>query len=459
MKNILLVPELREFLAEGDVQNLREFCESTHPASIAEFLSGLTNDEIQRVLSFADPRTRAQIFSYLDTDIQLGVASSMARSELAELVSNMSHDERVDLIKKMPEEEIQILMPAIAQAEREDIRKLASYPEGTAGAVMTSDYAALSPDLTVEDAIRKLRLEAPDKETIYYAYVVDDKRKLVGFISLKDLMLARSQRKVGDIMHPDVISARIDEDQEDVARKIGKYDLLAIPVVNGGGSLVGIVTHDDAFDILREEQTEDMEKFMGLTGSVQEEDYLSIPAVVHFRRRAVWVVTLAMMGLISGAILEMFEDTLTTVFVLAFYLPMLIGTGGNTGSQAATVVVRALALRQIKAADVFRVIWKELWVSIMLSLILVVVSLVRVVLFTPSIETTGGFSLGRVSTVVALALGLQVISATLIGALLPLFASKLKIDPAVVASPALQTSVDITGMLIYFTTAKLLLGV
>ncbi|GAB4338605.1 MAG: magnesium transporter [Candidatus Abyssubacteria bacterium] len=459
MKNVLLVPELREFLAEGDVQNLREFCESTHPAQIAEFLGGLTHEEIQRVLSFADPRTRAQIFGYLDTDIQLALASSMARSELAELVSHMSHDERVDLIKKMPEEEIQILMPAIAQAEREDIRKLASYPEGTAGAVMTSDYSALSPDLTVEEAIRKLRLEAPDKETIYYAYVVDDQRRLLGFVSLKDLMLARSQRKVGDIMHPDVISARVDEDQEEVAHKIEKYDLLAIPVVNGGGSLVGIVTHDDAFDILREEQTEDMEKFMGFTGAVQDENYLSIPAVAHFRRRAVWVVALAAMGLVSGAILEIFEDTLTTVFVLAFYLPMLIGTGGNTGSQAATVVIRALALKQVEAADVLRVVWKELKVSFMLSMILVLVALVRVVLFTPTAKMTGGFSLERVSAVVALALGLQVISSTLIGALLPLFAHKLKIDPAVVASPALQTSVDITGMLIYFTTAKLLLGI
>jgi magnesium transporter len=459
MKNILLVPELRELLAENNPQSLREFCESSHPADIAEFLSGLEPDEIGRVLSCADPRTRVAIFPYFDIDVQLALAERMRRAELVELISNMSSDERVDFIKKLPEEEIQLLMPGIAQAEREDIRKLASHPEGTAGAVMSSDYATLSARLTVQEAIEKLRLEAPDKETIYYSYVIDDQRKLIGIVSLKDLILARPNQRMADIMHPEPIYARVDEDQEEVARKIEKYDLIAIPVINGGGGLVGIVTHDDAMDILRVEQTEDMERFMGLTGQVQEENYLSVPAVVHFRRRAIWLVGLAMFGLVSGAILELFENVLTTVFVLAFYMPMLAGTGGNTGSQAATVVIRALALRQITAADIPRVLWKELRVSLMLSLILVIVAIARIYLFTSSSDSTGGFSLVRVGTVVVLALGIQVISSTLIGAILPIVASKFKVDPAVVASPALATAVDITGLLIYFGLAKLLLGV
>jgi len=459
MKNILLVPELRELLANADTEGLHEFCRSTHPALIADFLSGLSTEEVQTVLSFADSHTRALVFGYLDIEHQLALSSKMERSELADLVSDMSHDERADLVKRLPEAEMQFLMPAIARAEREDIRRLASYPEGTAGAAMTSDYASLSPDLTVREAIEKLRMEAPDRETIYYTYVLDDQRRLAGFVSLKDLILARASQKVADVMHADVIFARVDKDQEEVARQIEKYDLLAIPVVNDGGALVGIVTHDDAFDILREEQTEDMERFMGLTGEVREEDYLSVPSLVHFRRRAIWVVALAMLGLVSGAILEIFEDTLTAVFILAFYMPMLIGTGGNTGSQSATVVIRALALQQIKAADILHVLWKELRISIMLSLILVLVSLLRIFLLAPSSQTTGGFSLVQVGTVVALALGIQVISSTLIGAILPLIASRMKLDPAVVASPALTTMVDITGLLIYFGTAKLLLGI
>lgn len=458
MKN-LLVPELRELLAEGDAGKMREFSESSHPASIADFLNGLTTDEIGAFLPYAESHTRASIFGYLDIEHQLSLASTMGRSELAAIVSDMSHDERVDFIKKLPEPDIQTLMPAIAQAEREDIRKLSSYPEETAGAVMTSDYAALSPDLTVGAAIEKLRLEAPDRETIYYAYILDNQRRLEGFVSLKDLILARPNQKVKDVMHADVISVTADDDQEEVVRKIEKYDLLAIPVVNGGGALVGIVTHDDALDIMREEQTEDMERFMGLTGAVQEEDYLSVPWLVHFRRRAIWIVALAALSFVSGFIFESFADTLGTLLILAFFMPMLVATGGNTGSQAATVVIRALALQQIGASDILHVLWKELRISIMLSLILVVVALSRIFLFPHSAQSAGGFSLLQIASVVSLALGIQVISSTLIGAMLPLIASKLKLDPAVVASPALTTTVDITGLLIYFGMAKLLLGV
>lgn len=459
MKNPLLVPELRELIAEGDEARLNEFCLATHPASIAEFLSGLTTEEVHTVLSQIEAQTRSMIFGYLDMDHQLTLADVMNRSELADIVSYMSHDERVDFIKKLPEEKALNLMPAIAQAEREDIRKLASYPEGTAGAVMTSDYARLSPNHTVEDAIATLRREAPDRETIYYAYVIDGNRKLAGFVSLKDLIVARSNQKVEDIMHPEVIFAHVDEDQEEVARKIEKYDLIAIPVVDGGGLLVGIVTHDDAFDILREEQTEDLERIMGLTGAVQEEDYLSVPYYVHFKRRAVWVVALAALSFVSGFIFQSFADTLGTMLILAFFMPMLVATGGNTGSQSATVVIRALALQQIQAGDLLEVLWKELRISLMLSGVLVVVALIRILLESPDSGSAGAFSLTQVATVVGLALGLQVISSTLIGALLPLVASKFKMDPAVVASPALTTMVDITGLLIYFGTAKIMLGI
>lgn len=459
MKNILLVPELRELLAENNPQNLREFCESSHPADIAEFLSALEPDEIGRVLSCADPRIRVAIFPYFDIDVQLGLAERMRRAELVELVSNMSSDERVDFIKKLPEEEIQLLMPGIAQAEREDIRKLASHPEGTAGAVMSSDYATLSAGLTVQEAIEKLRLEAPDKETIYYAYVIDDQRKLIGIVSLKDLILARPNQRMADIMHPEPIYARVDEDQEEVARKIAKYDLIAIPVINGGGGLVGIVTHDDAMDILRVEQTEDLEKFMGLTGAVREEDYLSVPIFTHYRRRVIWLATLAMLELISGTILHVYEHVLTSVFILALYMPMLAGSGGNSGSQSATVVVRALALQQVRSGDVLRVLWRELRVGLLLSMTLMLVSTGRIILLGRETALLGGFSLSHIGAVVATALGLQVVSSTLFGSLLPLIAAKVKLDPAVVASPLLASMVDITGLLIYFNTARLMLGV
>ena len=458
MKN-LLVPELRELLVEGDTEKMREFCQATHPALIADFLDGLDTAEIRKFLPCADANTRAVIFGYLDTEHQLELAAMMARAEMAEIISSMSHDERVDFMKRLPEEKAEFLMPAIAQAEREDIRNLASYPESTAGAVMTSDYAHLSPGQTATEAIDALRREAPDAETIYYAYVIGAGRRLAGFVSLKDLILSPSHKLVADIMHTEVISARVDEDQEEVARKIEKYDLLAIPIINDNEALVGIVTHDDAFDILREEQTEDLERIMGLTGAVPEEDYLSVPWGVHFQRRVVWIVVLAALSFVSGYIFQSFVDTLGTMLILAFFMPMLVATGGNTGSQSATVVIRALALEQIGAADIVRVLWKELRISVMLSAVLVVVVLIRIFVLSPGGEAGEGFSMVQVATVVALALGLQVISSTLIGAMLPLAAFKAKLDPAVVASPALTTMVDITGLLIYFGTAKLLLGV
>jgi len=459
VKNPLLVPELRELLASNNVQGLQEFCTSSHPADIAEFLSGLETREIWEVLSRIDPRVAADVFVELDDDTQTAVIDLLGRHEFARLVTVMSPDERADLVKRLPEDRLEALLPSLAQAEREDIRRLASYPEGTAGSVMTSDYATLSPDLTAAEAIAKLRREAPDKETIYYAYVVDERRKLLGFVSLKDLILARSDARVADLMHEDVIFAKADDDQEDAARKIAKYDLIALPVVNGHGTLVGIITYDDAIDIITQENQEDMEKFMAIGGSHETAAYLRTPFWSHFKNRCAWVVVLALLGLISGAIVQNFEGLLVQFAILATFMPMLADTGGNTGSQSATLVVRALALGEVSPRDVFRVISKELGVALLLALVLAALTFWRVWLFAGGSTLPQGFSLNRVGFAVSLALGLQVVTSTLIGAVLPLGAAKLKCDPAVVASPALTTIVDISGLLIFFGTAKIVLGI
>jgi len=324
---------------------------------------------------------------------------------------------------------------------------------------MTSEYASLSPGMTAGEAIGKLRLEAPDKETIYYAYVVDEARKLLGFVSLKDLILAPPHRRVEDLMHPDVISAGVQDDQESAALLISKYDLLALPVVNGSGALVGIVTHDDATDVLMQENTEDMEKLMAIGGSHEAAAYLRTPAWSHFRNRAGWLVGLAVLGLVSGAIVQSFANLLVQFAILATFMPMLADTGGNTGSQSATLIVRALALGDVRPRDVLRVLAKEFAVSGLLALTLALFCFGRVWLFARGADVTGGLSVARVGFGVALALGLQVVTSTLIGALLPLGAARLRIDPAVVASPALTTIVDITGLLIFFTTAKVVLGI
>lgn len=458
-KNPLLVPELSEMLAAGESKTLRDFCESGHPAVIAELISALSSEEAWTVLRHADTPLRSEIFSHLDEDLQVEIVGNLRREEVARLLADMSPDDRTNLFKQLPENLRESVLPALAQAEREDIRRLSAYEEGTAGAAMTSDYATLSPQLTASQAIERLREVAPNKETIYYAYVVDERRKLLGFVSLKDLIVARREVRVGEIMHPEVIFARVEDDQEDAARKIQKYDLLALPVINGDDALVGIITHDDAMDIITQEHTEDMEKLMAIAGSHKAGVYLKTSSWVHFKNRAYWIVGLAALGLVSGIIIHSFEATLMQMLILALYMPMVADTGGNTGSQSATVVVRALALREISPKDVFKVLFKEFKIAILLAAILGVLSWGKVMFLSQGSELPAGFSLAKIGAVIAIALGLQVITATLIGALLPLGAAKMKWDPAVVASPALTTIVDITGLLIYFTTAKLLLGI
>ncbi len=458
-RNTLLVPELRELLVAGEHDALREFCGAGHPATIADLISPLSPVEIWALLAASDPERRADIFSHLDEDLQIGIVETLSRHDMAALLTEMSPDDRVDLFKKLPADTREIVLPAMAKAEREDIRRLAAYPEGTAGAVMTSDYATLYPELTAVGAIEHLREVAPDTETIYYAYVVDRSRRLLGFVSLKDLILAPRQARIADIMHRKVIFARTGDDQEEAARQIQKYDLLALPVVDDHKALVGIITHDDALDVITQEQTEDMEKLMAITGNHEPGVYLATPAWVHFKNRASWIVGLAALGLASGLIIHSFEKTLMQMMILALYMPMVADTGGNTGSQSATVVVRALALGEVSPRDIMRVLGKELRIALLLAVVLGVLSWAKVMFLSRGSVIPAGFSLARIGGAIAVALGLQVVTATLIGALLPLAAARLKLDPAVVASPALTTIVDITGLLLYFFTARWLLGI
>ncbi|MBW1990260.1 MAG: magnesium transporter, partial [Deltaproteobacteria bacterium] len=410
------------------------------------------------VLRHAEYPRRAEIFSHLDAERQTGVVQNLPRNVVARLLTHMSPDDRADLFKKFPPDRRETVLPALAQAEREDIRRLTAYREGTAGAVMTSDYADLSPELTASAAIERLREIAPDKETIYYAYVVGEGRKLLGFVSLKDLILAGKDSLVADIMHKDVVYAMAEEDQEEAAAKIQKYDLLALPVLNSEGALVGIITHDDALDIITQEHTEDMEKFMAIAGSHEAGVYLRTSSWAHFKNRVPWVMALAVLGLVSGFIVQRFEGLLLHFAVLATFMPMLADTGGNTGSQAATLVVRALALKEVFPRDVTRILAKELRVAVLLGVVLGFIAFARVLLFGEGSGIPPSVSPVRIGGAISLALGLQVVTATLIGALLPLGAAKMKWDPAVVASPALTTVVDITGLLLYFITASLLLG-
>jgi magnesium transporter len=321
---------------------------------------------------------------------------------------------------------------------------------------MTSEYMTLPLNITAGEALAKLRKEGPEKETIYESYIVDSDRKLIGVISLKDLILAPTHSKLSDIMQTDIIFVRSSDDQEEAAQKIAKYDLLAIPVLNDSDALVGIITHDDVLDILQEEHTEDVEKLMAITAS-SGGNYLEISSWDHFKRRVSWIVGLAAMGVFSGAIIHRFESVLEQYILLAIYMPMMADTGGNTGSQSATVVIRALALQQVQLKDSLKVLFKEFKVSLLLAIILMLLAFIKVLFISDEPTLPSGRTLKDIAFIVSGALGLQVITSTLIGALLPLGAAKLKVDPAIIAAPALTTVVDISGLLIYFLLAQALL--
>jgi magnesium transporter len=452
--------EIEQVLAKEDAVLFRRLCASSHPAAIASALDELNDPQaIWGWLRHATVESRAEIFSHLPEDRQTEIVESLPRLALADLMSEMSPDDRADLFKELPQNVQEAILPVMAQAEREDIRRLASYEEGTVGAVMTSDYATLEPGFTAKEAITHLRLAAPDRETIYNAYVVDKQHRLIGFATLKTLILSPANQLVQDLMDRDIIYASVEEDQEHAARRLQKYDLIAIPVIDRDEKLVGIITHDDAFDVLVQEHQEDLEKLFAITGSHEANMYLRKSVWEHFRGRVLWVIGLAVLGLISGQIVQRAQGLLMAIPILTIFMPMLAASGGNAGSQSTTLVIRSLAVQEIRPKDLLRVLWKELRVGLMLSAILGGTAFLRVMLQgRRGVQMLDAAVIPQIGLAVAVALALQVVTSTLLGACLPIIAARLKLDPAVVASSTLMTVVDITGLLIYFAVAAIMLG-
>lgn len=335
--------------------------------------------------------------------------------------------------------------------------RLSAYPPDTDGGIMSTDFATVRLDMICAEALQKVREDAPSKKTVYFIYVVDDNQKLLGFITLKDLIMAAPETRVFEALHSDFIFAFVQDTREKVAHLIEKYDLVAIPVLNREKQLVGIVTHEEALDVIQAKHSEEFQKFMGIMEAAEQFDYLGTSSLAHFRRRVVWVVSLAAVGIISGLVIHHYEQALEKLLILALYMPMVADTGGNAGSQAATEVVRALALGQVAPRHWLRILWKETRVSFLMALCLGLLAFAKVLFLSWETEIPAQFSLSQIASTISLALSLQVVTATVIGAALPLMARRFGGDPAVVASPAITTVVDITGLLIYFSLANFLL--
>jgi len=453
LRHPLLAPDLEDFLACGEAEAVREFLEEHEPPVIAEMLADLPSERAQDALGMLDPRTAAQVFSYFDAEDQERALLGMPPERAAGLLQHMPHDDRADLVARFDDEVIEPILRRLARAEREDIRRLASYEPGTAGAVMTTDYAALSARQTVREALEQLRREAPDRETIDPSFVVDHKRRLLGVVSLKTLVLSRPSKRIEEVMTDrNLITAQLDEDQEKVARKIAKYDLLALPVLDADHQLVGIVTHDDAVDILQREQTEDLLALTGVQSQADDADegYWNPPVVTVVRRRVVWLVALFVSGMMTATVTDSFGGALgpELVALLSAFVPMLIGTGGNAGSQTVGTVIRGLVLEEIQTSDLLRVIRREGLTGLILGLLMGPMGMLFVV------------SMGR-PLVAGLVVGLAIVGiclwANIVGAIVPLIAKRLNIDPAIVSAPMISTLVDVTGMIIYYGIALLIL--
>ena len=406
MAHPLFTPEIRIMLDEHNASGLREFCESLHPATVAEALDDeFTPEQVWEVISHANIRSQASIYEYLPPSRQVEMAEK-ARPQVGQLFTKMSHDDRVDLLRRLPKNVAESLMRLVDEADRKDIATLFQYGENTVGAKMTTDYAWLPGTLTAAEAIDQLRQQAPDRETIYYIYVLDEPtrrgdgslapRRLLGVVSLRDLILAPRHALIRDLMESEAVALRFDEDREALTRVFTRYDFIAVPVVDDRFGLLGIVTHDDVLDIVQQEATEDLQR-QAAVGPI-EGDYLQASFVKVWWSRAFWLSLLFVAELGTFTVMEHFEDAISAVVVLALFVPLCISTGGNSGSQAATLVTRALALGFVQPRDWRRVLRRELLMGIVLGTTLGGIAFVRGAL-TPSDTRSGPRKAGTAFTI------------------------------------------------------------
>lgn len=450
--NTLFLPELREMLAENDAAGLREFCTAIHPAQAAEFMEGLEPEEAWRVLLHAESPVREQIFSYFDTAKQQAILAAIPPEEAAQLVANLPPDERVDLLKSIDPQLASALLERVPSEDRNDILRLQAYPENTAGALMTSAFPKVTADMTVREALDALARQAAELEAIYYVYVVDSFGRLEGVISGRQLLSAmgRPDTPVGQLAEKSIITVHVLEDKEDVARKVARYDLLAIPVVDDNRRILGIITHDDVIDVVVDEATEDVHRLGAVTPFI--ENVLEAPFLVVWRKRVGWLSALFVAELFTFTALASFEDAIAAVIALSLFVPLVISTGGNSGSQAATLMTRALALQQITPRDWPKVLRHELLMGLALGITLGMIGFVRAVLTPESV--LGNADRWLLAIAVGQAVAAVCLWGSLVGALLPLILRALRFDPGFASSPFVATFVDCTGIIIYFTIAE-----
>ena len=447
---------LLKMLEERKYTALRDVLQTMNPADIAALFSSTEDKKIPLLFRLLPKELAADTFVEMQTEDQELLIKGFSDNELKALLDDLYVDDAADIVEEMPANVVKRILRQADPEMRSSINQILRYPENSAGSIMTTEYVSLRPNMTAEESILRIRRQGVDKETIYTCYVTEG-RKLIGIITVKDLLLAEDDEKpIREMMETNIISVTTHTDQEEVARMFSKYDFLALPVVDRENRMVGIVTVDDAIDVLEDEATEDMEKMGGILPS--EKIYIRSSAWELFKNRIPWLLLLMISATFTGMIITSFEDALAAQVALTAFIPMLMGTGGNSGSQSSVTIIRALSLDELRLADLPRVVWKEIRTAVLCGAALSAVCFLKI-WFVDHLLLGNADITWMVDLVVCLALFATVLAAKIVGAVLPMGAKALKLDPAVMASPFITSIVDALSLLVYFLFAKLLLGV
>lgn len=447
---------LLKMLEDKKYASLRDILVTMNPSDVAALFDGLEEKQIPLMFRLLPKEEAAETFVEMDPEAQQLLIQGFSDNELREVLDELYVDDAADLVEEMPANVVKRILTQADPEMRSSINQILRYRENSAGALMTMEYVSLRPDMTVEEAILRIRRQGVDKETIYTCYVLAKDRTLQGIVTVKDLLLAESDdTQIKEIMTTNVISVTTQDDQEEVAKMFSKYNFLALPVVDKENRMVGIVTFDDAMDVMEEEATEDMEIMAAMTPS--EKSYLKSSPVELYKHRIPWLMLLMVSATFTGMIITSFESALALLPALTAFIPMLMDTGGNCGSQSSVTVIRALSLDELELSDVFTVLWKEIRTAVLCGLTLAVLCFAKVLLVDRLLMGNTSISLS-VDLVICLALGVTVVIAKIVGCTLPLLAKRLGFDPAVMASPFITTIVDALSLLVYFLFAKTILG-
>ena len=455
-ENEAFMEKIEELVERKRWPELKDILIQMAPADIAQILDELPEDRLPLLYRLLPKELAAEVFVEMEPDLQELLIKTFSDTELKEVLDELYVDDTVDIVEEMPASVVKRILQHADPETRKSVNEILKYPEDSAGSIMTTEFVDLKKDMTVADAIKRIRRTGTDKETINICYVTDPSRHLLGIVSIRTLLLSDEDDIIGDIMDTNVIYVNTLEDKEVVAQDFSRYDFLALPVVDTEERLVGIVTFDDAIDVMEEEATEDIEKMAAITPS--EKPYLRTSAFSTYKARIPWLLLLMISATFTGIIITTFEDALSAYVVLTSFIPMLMDTGGNCGSQASVTVIRGLSLNEIEFSDIFQVIWKEIRVAVLCGVTLAVANFLKMMLVDRLIMGNAGLTV-PVAGVICLTLVFTVFCAKVVGCTLPMLAKKVGFDPAVMASPFITTIVDAISLMIYFQFATWILGI